>query len=633
MRRRTQQRLLAAGRLLTVAGLALAVVANLVLTVGRLGGGWWTPALALPGLAVWGLAAVLPRLLVAGRQNQPRASFRLVYDAGPDWSGETARQALAGLARACGWRLGLAWSVEGEGTACRLSVPPEFEGVLRRLVGDVFPGGELEEEPWPQPEAGAAVLHWQEEPPPPWELARQAGGGLRLDLHGPDAAMVILWGPQAEETARQYAGRGDILVFEKGSLPVYTGDHPWPDLPGFPPSAGNPGLAATSPYERLEPAFRAGPRALVLGRDGAGQAVGFDLPELAGLRHALAVGQQAGAVLVELVEGAVRAGLPVLLLDGEGGPSARLSRLLFREIAGEQVLVCDAERPAQSRFRLNPLWLPGEQSVWPEIFSAWRVWLRELGVTPAGLGQAAYRHTWLAVVLAALAAARPGLLLDPAGLREALESPDFLRLMDEQSVPDGAALVGQAEWQWWLAEGRTAASFDRRLQLGHLRERLAALLKLPEYEMLWSPPYLDPQAVGRVSLVWRLPDPRRRLRPYVSSQLLAVAGLLRTWPAERPLVVATHEVRGLSQWRGLLLAHPGVRLLEADACLPAAPVEPELWLISRLRREDAETIAVELDGVRPADLRRLPAGRLVLRRGEKIGTMEREPEGMPAGRL
>ena len=54
----------------------------------------------------------------------------------------------------------------------------------------------------------------------------------------------------------------------------------------------------------------------------------------------------------------------------------QLSRRLLREMAAGRVLVCDVERPAQSRFRLNPLWLPADAAYWPAILSGpWPEWL------------------------------------------------------------------------------------------------------------------------------------------------------------------------------------------------------------------------------------------------------------------
>ena len=69
-------------------------------------------------------------------------------------------------------------------------------------------------------------------------------------------------------------------------------------------------------------------------------------------------GQATETVVINLVQQAVQANRPVLLLDGQGVVTTRLARRLLREVATERVLLCDVERPAQSRFRLNPLWLP-----------------------------------------------------------------------------------------------------------------------------------------------------------------------------------------------------------------------------------------------------------------------------------
>jgi hypothetical protein len=49
-------------------------------------------------------------------------------------------------------------------------------------------------------------------------------------------------------------------------------------------------------------------------------------------------------------------------------------------------------------------------------------------------------------------------------------------------------------------------------------------------------------------------------------------------------------------------------------------VKPTTLIVSRLHQDDARLI--EIDGVRPADLRRLPENRLLVQRGRHIGTVE-----------
>jgi hypothetical protein len=331
-------------------------------------------------------------------------------------------------------------------------------------------------------------------------------------------------------------------------------------------------------------------------------------------------------VTISLVCQAVQAGLPTMLFDGRGTVAVQLSRRLLREIAAGRVLVCDVERPAQSRFRLNPLWLPGEEQYWPAILSgAWSDWLRELGVTVGGLGQAAYRHTLVATMLIALTAARRELALEVRSLRDTLTSPNFLSLLDETIFPTG--VVDAETWAWWLAEGRRTSNFDAHLRLGHLRERLSALLELPEYGVLWRGPYLDPLAAlndGVCGLFWRVPDPRRRLHPYLTSQLLALRTLLTVWPAKPPLVIILHEVE-VGAWARQLAAFPGARVVVAGerATLLSTLPRATTLVISRLKEaKDAEAIQERLPEVSAADLRRLPPTRLLVQRGQVWGTVE-----------
>jgi hypothetical protein len=405
--------------------------------------------------------------------------------------------------------------------------------------------------------------------------------------------------------------------------PKFVGDNPWPELPPFPPSRHNPGLAAVSNFERLAPELRVnGAPALVLGRDSEQNRVGFRLPDLSKMRLLQVHGAAAPEAAVSLAQQAVRAGLTTLFLDGQGPAATLLARRLMREIAAAKVLVCDVERPAQSRFRFNPLWLP-EPQLWPAIFpGTWLDWLRELGVTPAGLGQNAYRHTLVAAVLTALAAARRSLTLDPVGLRDALQAPDFLSAVEA----DLSALTGEALWRWWLAEGRKTAIFDVHLRLGNLRDRLSALLEIPEYQVLWQAPYLNPFVVRDegLSLLWRLPDPRRALQPYLSSQLLGVTALLSVWPASRPVVIVLNELdAGL--WVKRLRQFPMTRLIVVSQQVQTQPIlgKTGSLLLSRLGREDAERLSPILK-IRPADLRRLPPRRLLLQQGQSLGTFELE---------
>jgi hypothetical protein len=315
----------------------------------------------------------------------------------------------------------------------------------------------------------------------------------------------------------------------------------------------------------------------------------------------------------------------VLLFDGQGIVITRLARRLLREVATERVLMCDVESPGQSRFRLNPLWLPGDaQRTVSALSSGWLAWLREQGVTAAGLGKAAYYHTQVAVLLTALVAVEQGRTLDVSGLREALQAPDFLRLVDE-NIWAGRELLDDEIWHWWLTDGRLVSSFDMHLRLTHLRDRLAALLDIPEYSVLWRGPYLDPLAAiaAGKSLFWRAPDTRRHLSAYITSQLLVLNTLLTAWPQDKPLLVFLHELHA-GGWLARLQAFPNLRLVwstERPGPTPL-PVQPTSQLFSRLDVEVPRWIQAALSDVRSTDLRRLPPSRLLLKRRQEICTLD-----------
>jgi hypothetical protein len=614
-------------------GLGLTIVWNMIgLWFDRTGStGWITLLLLLPGLVSWLGAVAAPRLVSRLRPRYERW-YRLTYDASSGWSDDKARAALLNLIRT-GTGLDLLWAAEGDGSACWFGVAAGGE-VVQRLVGDLFPAGSLEAGQPPAPGTGVVRLCWQtaagRSMPTPAELCRLEGvDGVYFRWRSEQSATVALWGPRAEAAARQFGGGVDLLPGQGDSLlyPAFAGDNPWPVWPAFPASRDNPGLAAVSPLERLAPGLRLNPNtpALVLGLDAEGQPVGFALPELAGVQPLQIVGQAAGRVASHLADQAIRLGLPVAVLDGQGTVTAHLARRLMREMAAGQVLLCDVQRPAQSRFRLNPLWLPARAETWPTILAGgWPAWLRDLGVTPAGLGQAAYRHTQVAVMVTALLEAERGRALDIPGLYGALAAPDFLALLGEE-LPAGP-IVGEAVWAWWLAEGRTTPNFDVHLRLGHLRERLKTLLERPEYSVLWRPPYLDPLAAltGGGSLMWRLIDPRRQLQPYLASQLLALTTLLSVWPAAQPpLTIFLHELEA-GEWAPRLSAFPTARLILSARRVPAQIVAADSasLLVSRLAPDDAVTIQSRWSGLSAADLRRLPPRRLVLQHGQELGTLD-----------
>ncbi len=641
-----------------VVGLGLAALWNVGsllfpagdLQVGLPDPGWFGVILVVPGLLLWLAALVAPRLSALGTPVYGE-TYRLVYDAPHGWGDDQARSALMALANSAG--LGITWARDGfqggdpqqpigpsrreggtgtsSGTGCWLSVPEGWGDVLGRLVKDVFPGGQVELDEAPMPGDGVLILRWREEPSALDDLCRLEGvEGVYYRWRDPQTATVALWGAGARDVARAFARRGDLLSESGDTLrrPPYVGENPWSDLPPFPPSRANPGLAAVSRLERVAPALRVNGPALVVGRDSEGAPAGLALPGLERARPLWVVGQAAEEVAVSLATQAMRAGIATCFLDARGTAISTLARRMMRDVAAGRVLVCDVERPAQTRFRLNPLWLPASPETWPRILPAWLNWLRELGVTPGGLGQAAYRHTQVAVLLSTLVAAGQGVALDLPGLRSALDLVDFLPVVDAETLPyDPRRLLGEEAWQWWLSEGRTTPSFDVHLRLGHLRDRLDALLGLPEYSVLWQAPYLDPLTAlddGVSGLLWRLPDPRRRLRAYVTSQFLALATLLATWPSDRPLLVFLHELNA-GAWVGHLLRFAAARLVSVARQTPSLPDRPypKAILVSRLGREDAAAVQSQFfPGVRPGDLRRLPETRLLFSQNGDFGTVD-----------
>ncbi len=631
MRRHTYHRWLLIAQMLIVIGLGVAIIWNaLSLILDLASPVWWLVAiLPLPGLIGWLGALAAPTLLARFSSSCARW-YRLTYDTPSEWRDDGARTALINLINS-GVDLEMIWARERDGMGCWLGVS-EHDEILLRLVSSVFPAGSLEADQAPQPGTGVVILHWKKEAdeaiPSPVELGQLDGiEGVYFRWRSDKTATVALWGTAAEGVARQYVRARDLLPHQGPSLfrPPFAGDNPWPAWPPFPSSQHNAGLAAISELQIVAPALRTNGTkpALQLGHDAEQKSIGFTLPELTGVQPLQIFGQTAEAVTVDLAYQAIQAKCPVLFLDGRGLAVAQLARRMLRETATGQVLTCDVERPAQSRFRLNPLWLPAESGCWSSILSTgWPAWLRDLGVTPGGLGQTAYNHTQVAVILTTLVSAAQGLALDVPGLYDALLAPDFLTMVGQESMTE--TILTPEIWQWWRTEGRQTPKFDVHLRLGHLRDRLKALLELPEYRVLWRPPYHDPLTImiDGGSLLWRLPDPRRRLRAYLTSQLLALTTLLTAWPAGQPILLFLHEVEA-GAWLERLNTFPAARLVRSATAIPGQILagESTSLLLSRLSTAEAERMEPQLPGVRAADLRRLPSERLVLKRGQAIGIL------------
>lgn len=629
MTQATYHRLLLAAKRLIAAGLGGAIVWNLAVIFFGLKLGWVALVLPLPGMVGWLGLVIIPTLLARRTTSYPH-TYRLLYSTPPGWTDERARQALLTLLKS-GAGLDIIWARDGADVACWLATAG-YSGVLERLVRDVFPNGSLERSEPPELGPGVVILHWRQAPPAPVELCGRDGiDGLYFRWRSETTAIVAIWGPAAADIAQQLAQPEGMLPGQGAALlvPKFSGDNPWPALPPFPRTDAYRGLSAVSTLEKLAPSLRTnGLPGLILGQDGEAQPVGFSLPDLDGMQRLQISGQASETVVISLVQQAVQANRPVLLLDGQGVVTTRLARRLLREVATERVLVCDVERPAQSRFRLNPLWLPPEsQARLQALSTGWMAWLREQGVTTAGLGLAASRHTQVAVMLTALVALERGLSLDIAGLREALQAPDFLKLVGE-NIWSGSGLLDDDIWTWWQVEGRLTSSFDMHLRLAHLRDRLGALLDLPEYSVLWRGPYLDPllAITAGKSLFWRLPNPRRRLSPYIASQLLALNTLVTAWSEEPPLLVVLHELQGGS-WVERLASFSNIRLIlsaeRPDTKL--SPIPPTSLLLSRLE-ETPTWLQQTLPGIRPTELKRLPANRLVLKRAGEICTLDMDRE-------
>ncbi len=630
MSRATYQRLKLIAKYLITLGLGATILGNLAILVTEFKMWWLSLLFPIPGLLGWLGLWCIPLWLGRTTATQCHA-YRLLYSTTADWQDDRARQALLTLLKS-GIGLDIIWAKDGADIACWLSVT-DYGDVLKQLVQDIFPNGTMEETEPPEIGQGVVILHWIPELgdlPTPAEICQKEGvTGICFRWCSETTATIALWGPAALEVAQQLAKSDDIVSGQGQMLltPQFSGDNPWPMLPPFPPSTAYPGLSAISLLERVAPSLRVKPEAtaLVIGQDAETQPIGFTWPELMEISLLQVTGQATESVVINLVQQAVQANQPVLLLDGQGMITTRLARRLLREVATEQILICDAERPGQSRFHLNPLWLPPEMTTRDQALSTgWLTWLRDLGVTAAGLGLTAFRHTQVAVILTALMAAERDLRLDIPGLQDALQAPDFLKLVDDKHWANPELLNAEL-WEWWGSEGQATTSFDMHLRLTHLRDRLGALLDLPEYSVLWRGPYLDPKTAVTTgqSLFWRLPDPRQRLSAYVASQLLALHTLLITWAQDQPLLIFWHDLP-TGPWLKPFTSFPHVRLVVSSSQPnpESLLVSPTSLLVSRLVDDVPPWLQHTLPDIRPTDLKRLPPNRLVFKRDSEICTVD-----------
>lgn len=622
MTRRTHRLLIFIAQSAVVIGLGAATLWNILgaLTPTIIPIGWWGLLLPLPGLLLWIGTLIAPDLL-ARMTPLPDQAFRLVYTTPDDWHDDTVRAALRNLAQAVGG-IGITWARDGDGIGCWVTVPANGADILHRMAQDIFPTGYFEPDNPPLPTTGVAVLGWKDRAPSPPELCRLDGvNGVYIFWQDARRAIVSVWGPRAAFSMWALSAKTDLLPGTAGDLvrPRFRGQNPYPDFPPFPPSGGNPGLSAVSDFEKTEPALRITPPGLILGLDPAGKTVGFNTA-LDGVHLAWFIGEYSAVLTADIVRQALSHNLRVFLFDGTGAVITRLIKTAMRELASGRALLCDLDRPAQTKFRLNPLWLPAETQWQPGTVRAWQQWLAEIGITPAGLGQVTVQHTIVAVTLIAFAAQERGLLFDPVSLRDTLNTPDILPAL---RLPEG--ILDPEIRQWWQHTGRHTSNFDAHLRLSHLRDRLTQWLTIPEYRVLWQTPYDNPVALleQRTALFWRVPDPTGFRRAYINSQLMALTNLLRTLPAgEPPAAVILH---GLNPgfWGERLHALPGVRLLAADIDGKKIPdsIRPQTLVISRLNRSAATHLSSVLN-IRESDLRRLPAGRLIIKKGKKMGTVD-----------
>jgi len=142
MKRATHRHLTHIAQGFAAGGLGLALLWNLVeLRFDLNWWGWAALMLPLPGLLGWAALFVGPRLRGSAIPRYPHA-YRLLYSTPAGWDDNRVRQSLLTLIRS-GIGLDIIWVREGTEVGCWLAVAND-EGVLERLVRDMFPDGSLE---------------------------------------------------------------------------------------------------------------------------------------------------------------------------------------------------------------------------------------------------------------------------------------------------------------------------------------------------------------------------------------------------------------------------------------------------------------------------------------------------------
>jgi hypothetical protein len=622
VKRKTYNTLIVVSQLLVMVGLLLGCLWNClsyVLDIPHLD--LWALTLGIPGAVLWLLTIALPAM---SQQIGEVDSYRLVYESPGVWDEGGARKALVNLAKCAGW-IAFTWGREGhQGHGCWISLPAGWGSLLKTMVPDVFPKGEVSLSAPPPPGAGVSLLALPPDIPMNTLLGYSGIEGVYYRWKDEKNAVVSVWGDEAS-VQQVIETHGGYLRGERGALetPKFMGDNPWPELPPFPPSESNPALMAVVKVSRLAPEFRVNGNSVVVGKDDTQSTVGFPLPTLDRMGLCWIVGQRAAQQAADIGGQTIKAGIPTLVLDGNGTCVANLSRRFLLEIAQHRILTCDTDKPAQATLRLNPFFLPPMMDAWKQIIPLWVEWIAEMGITRGGLGKVSYAHTMASVVVSALGAASCHCLLDPHLLLDTLHSPGFLKQMPLNTLPmSPAELLPDEVWQWWLNEGRNAQSFDAQLRLQPIVGKIEDLLRLPEYSQLWDPPYLDLSRLRAVNttsqdavkgLLWRVPARNRWLYPYAASQMLAIAALMAYWDQEVPIVLIVYAYPGVEGWikRVRQVAGNRVRvILAADGMsgIASGVGKPQTVLVSRLeRQEDIALFDGALGGITGSQLSRLPA--------------------------